>query len=86
MSGALKIVLLALACSALVLQPAAAYSFNFGGGKWSRLPQAFWIQPATAGAFEDVLLCEHHRLRVGPCTLGRHWRSGCNLPAACSQQ
>ncbi len=33
MSGALKVVLVALACSALVLQPAAAYSFNFGGGK-----------------------------------------------------
>ncbi|KAL0030437.1 hypothetical protein WJX79_005159 [Trebouxia sp. C0005] len=32
MSGTLKIALVALACSALVLQPAAAYSFNFGGG------------------------------------------------------
>ena len=68
MSGALKIVLVALACSALVLQPAAAYSFNFGGGRWSRLPQVFWMclmQPpivATAGVCDDVLLCMHHRL------------------------
>ena len=52
MSGGFKIFLVALACSALVLQPAAAYSFNFGGGKWSRLPHTFWIRfmsPPTAG-------------------------------------
>ena len=35
MAGALKMVLLSLACAALVLQPAAAYTFNFGGGALS---------------------------------------------------
>ncbi len=33
MAGAMKIVLVALVCTAMLLQPAAAYSFNFGGGK-----------------------------------------------------
>ena len=35
MSSALKLATLAVVCSALLLQPAAAagYSFNFGGGR-----------------------------------------------------
>lgn len=34
MARAMKIAMVALICAALVLQPVAAYNFNFGGGGW----------------------------------------------------
>ena len=44
MAGALKIVAVALLCAALVLQPAAAYNFNFGGGPCLVLTQSCYCQ------------------------------------------
>ena len=85
MAFAVRIALLALACSALVLQPAAAYNFDFGGGGLpsflSDSVQSARIWPPymqccapSNGSSCEPSYCPHQT---------RHLRSTCRLIRCC---